>query len=206
MGIELPPDLPAWLGWILFGATALLWLLTGLSKLRTESTARDKSGTEALKLRLDMLSEQAENYKGQLTAMSDVLQADARDAPTDSEIDAVAAAGATGNLAYASTARHLRARAEARTRLPDVLARLSNVQARQMELMRDLALGVTVEGAELPKLRADLDGVAREVTELVKELSISPRITVGWGPPPEHGGRNGDLYLRIPGDPPSDRA
>lgn len=198
MGIELPADLPAWLGWILFAATALFWLLSSLSELSSESRLRAKSDTETLKLKLDMLRDHANAYREQLESMSDALQADAHGSPTDSQIEAVAAIGEAGVQSYAGMAKHLRARADARKRVPQVVERLSRVQYRQVELSREIGLGVAVEADSVGYLRKELERVGGDVLQLIQELSDSPRIIVGEGDPLDGEGDEGDIYLQIP--------
>ena len=204
MGIELPADLPAWLGWILFVVTAAWWLLSSVSKLRSESRVRAKSDAETLKLKLDMLRDQANAYREQLSSMSDALLADAQDAPTDAQIAAVASIGEAGNPAYASMARHLAARADARKLLPHVLERITRVQDRQVQLSSEIGLGIAVEGASVSGLRTELDRVGGDVLRLIRELSDSPRIIVGEGPPLDGEGDDGDIYLQIPDVAPSE--
>lgn len=205
MGIEIPADLPAWLGWILFVVTALLWLLSSISKLRSESRVRAKSDTETLKLKLDMLRDQADSYREQLASMSEALQADAHGAPSDSQIEALASIGEAGVPSYASMAKHLRARADARKRLPQVVERLSRVQERQVQLSREIRLGVAIEGDSVRALREELERVGGDVLRLIQELSDSPRIIVGEGPPLDGEGDEGDIYLQIPEDESTER-
>lgn len=200
MGIELPADLPSWLGWILFVVTAAWWLLSSVSKLRSESRVRAKSDIETLQLKLEMLREQGNAYREQLSSMSDALLADAHGAPTDAEIDAVASIGEAGNPGYVSMARHLRARADARRLLPQVLEHLARVQDRQVQLSSEIGLGVVVDGESVRDLRTELDRVGGDVLRLIRELSDSPRIIVGEGPPVDGEGDEGDIYLQLPHD------
>ncbi|MFB8189062.1 hypothetical protein ACFC14_07025 [Microbacterium sp. NPDC055988] len=198
MNIHLPTDLPLWLGWILFAASGIMWLLLGVSRLRADSAQTVKHKRETLKIELDMLADQAAQYTNQLAAIREALQADADIAPTDSQIDTLASIGEAGSLGYASVARHLRARARARLELPAVIARVSAVQLRQVEMSKSLGLGVGIPPGDLSQIRTDLASVGSDLAALIKEIAESPRIFVGTALPGDPG-NEGDIFLQIPG-------
>lgn len=199
MDIQLPADLPLWGGWILFAVTGVMWLITGVTRIRSDSAQTTKARVEVIKMKLEMLQDRAAGYATQLRAITDVLQADADIAPSGPQIDALSAMGEEGNAAYASFAKHLRARARARADLPKVVTRLTAIQSAQVELSKSAGLGVVIDSADLTRLCQDLERVGAELSLLIREIAESPRILVGASLPTDPG-NEGDIFLQIPND------
>lgn len=199
MGPTTPPEAPGFLGWILFAVTALAWLISFVFKLRSESASTTKTTTETLKMNLDLLQDQASTYETQLRTISEALSADTEIIPSDEQIRAVARSLGSETSAGQGLAKHMQSRKDARVQLPLVIERLSRVQARRVEIARDLAGGVFVEHDDVKTIANDLRTVSSDIARLIREIAESPRIFVGSAPPTD-GMAEGDLFVAIPDD------